>query len=153
MHRYTQGTEAQPAVGVDLANVPNYGDSFRLLSLRVTLTTSAVVANRYPHFQYVTPSGAVLFETVPSTAQVASKSTVYQLTAGNGAPNEGSAVNDNVSGIAAPDFWLPAGTKIRTVTTAIDVGDQWSAVYYSMLVGEEQEHLHLLSEIVRSLGG
>jgi len=42
---------------------------------------------------------------------------------------------------------------VVTLTTAIDVGDQWSDVYWSALVGEEWEHLRWLEQIAAQLGG
>lgn len=152
-HRYVQGSLAKIAAGVDLSEIPNYGDSFRLLTLRAELVTSATVANRYPHFQFVSPSGQVLHEVVPMTAQAASVTTFYNLVAASGSANEGSGVNDNVSSLALPDLWWPAGTTVRTTTTELQVADQWSGVYWSALVGEEWEHLRLLAEIAATLGG
>ena len=152
MHRYVQGSVAEPAAGADLTEVPNYGDTFRLLSLRATLVTSSTTASRYPHFKFVSPSGNVVHELVPSTAQVASKTVVYQLVGGNGAAYEGSATVDGLSSCSLPDLWWPAGTKVETATTAIDAGDQWSDIYFSMLVGEEQATVRLLSDIAHSLG-
>ena len=153
MRRYIQGSVGNPAAGADLAEIPNYGDTFRLLTLHAKFVTSAVVANRYPHFQFVSPSGAVLHEAVGQTAQAASITTYYDLCGGGGAANEGSAVADNVASLTLPEMWWPAGTKVVTLTTAIDVGDQWSDVYWSALVGEEWEHLRWLEQIAAQLGG
>jgi len=153
MHRYVQGSLANPAAGADLHDIPNYGDTFRLLTLRAKLVTSATVANRYPHFQFVSPSGAVIHEAVPQAAQVASAAIYYDLVGGSGSANEGSAVNDDVSSLALPDFWFPAGTIVKTVTTNIQVADTWEEIYWSALVGEEFEHLRLLAEIAQALGG
>lgn len=152
MHRYVQGSVANPGAGHDLSDIPNYGDSYRLLTLRAVLTTSAVVANRYPHFQFVSPSGAVIHEIVPAAAQAASLAVTYDLVAANGALFDGSAVHDGVSSLSLPDLWVPAGTKVRTLTTAIDAGDTWTGVYWSALVGDEYEHIALLTEIRNALG-
>lgn len=153
MHRYVQGSVANPAAGHDLADIPNYGDTFRLLTFRARLATSAVVANRVPHFRFVSPSGNVIHEVVPSAVQAASLTVTYDLVGGSGAANEGSAVSDGVSSLCLPDFWFPAGTTLETATTALDVGDTWSAVYWSAIVGEEWEHLRLLTEIASQIGG
>ena len=153
MHRYVNGSVPVPLVGHDLAEIPNYGDSYRLLTLRAVLTTSATVASRFPHFQFVTPSGQVLHEVVPMADQAASLAITYNLIAASGSANEGSGVNDDVSSLALPDLWWPAGTTLRTTTTALQVGDQWSGVYWSALVGEEWEHLRLLAEIASTIGG
>lgn len=153
MHRYIQGSVAQPAAGADLSEIPNYGDAFRLLTLHAKFVTSATVANRYPHFQFVSPSGEIIHEVVPSAAQVAGATTYYDLCGGNGASFDGTAVHDNVVSLSLPDFWFPAGTKVLTLTTGIAAGDQWSSIFWSALVGEEWQHLRLLEEIAAQIGG
>lgn len=153
MHHYDQASVASPAVGHDLSGIPNYGDGYRLLTFRARLTTSAVVANRYPHFQFVSPSGNVIHEVAAYNAQVASTVTTYDLVAGLGVQGGGIYLTDGVSSLPLPDLWFPAGTKIQTKTTALDVGDKWDEVYYSALIGDEWEHLRLLAEIKAQLGG
>lgn len=153
MHRYTEGPQQSPAAGHDLSFIPSTGDSFQLLTLRAKLVTSAVVANRFPHFQIVNPSGQVLHEVVSVAAQAASATVTYDLCGRNGAAFQGGAVSDTVSSLALPDVWWPADCTIRTVTTAIDVADQWSAIYWTALIGDEWDHLRLLEQIASQLGG
>jgi len=152
MHRYIQGTLATPLAGVELSELPNYADAFRLLTLRAKLVTSATVSNRWPHIQFVSPSGNVIHEVAPHAAQAASTAVYYDLCGSGGASLDGSAVNDDVSSMSLPDFWWPAGTKVVSVTTNLQAADQWEDVYWSALVGEEFEHLKWLSEIASSLG-
>ena len=153
MHQYDQGSVPQPAVGTDFNNVPNFSEPYRLLTLRCKLVTSAVVATRYPHFQFVTPSGEVVHEIVPQNGQAASLTYYYDLIAGSGSANEGSVVNDNVVSLSLPDLWWPHGTKLQVVTTARDVGDQWSDIYYSLFVGDEWERDRRILEALQQLGG
>jgi len=153
MHRYVQGSVATPTAGLDIAEIPNYSDTFRLLTLRAEFVTAAAVANRYPHFQFVSPSGDVIHEIVPQTAQAAGATVTYDLVGGSGSANEGSTLNDGVSSLSLPDFWFPAGTKVRTLTTGLQAADQWSNVFWSALVGEEWQHLRLLEEIAATIGG
>ena len=153
MHRYEQGRQAAPPVGQDFSGVPNTADDYRLLTFRVQLLTSATVANRYPHFQFVTPTGDVVHEVVPMSAQVASTTITYDLISSRGSANEGSAPNDGVASLALPNLWFPANTRLRSLTTGLQVGDSWGISYYSALYGDEWEHLMLLREIKVALGG
>jgi hypothetical protein len=121
--------------------------------LRATLVTSAAVANRYPHFEFVNPDGTVLTAAVAHTAQTAGLTVKYNNVSDNGNLSEGSATNDGEASLPLPGMWFPAGTTIKTVTTAIDVGDQWSGIFYSFLEGDEWEHLKLLQELTSSMGG
>ena len=153
MHRHVQGTEAQPAAGADTTIVTIPNDSFRVDSVHATLTTGAAVANRYPHFQFISQAGLILHEVVAHTAQAASQIVAYDLVVGGGNLSEGSAVNDGVVSLPLPDIWWPAGTTLIVKTTAIAAADQWSAINYSIMAGEELEHLRLLAEIAGQLGG
>jgi len=152
MHQYIQGSFGRIAAGADINDPTSTGASFRLLTFRAQLVTSATVANRWPHFQFVTESGDVLHEIVPAAAQAAGATVVYDLCAATGASNDGSAVADGVSSLALPDLWFPANTHLNTKTTALDAGDQWSMIYWSADIGEEWEHLRWLEEIAANIG-
>jgi hypothetical protein len=152
MRRFTRGSQQSPAVGTDLSAIIENRDSFLLNTVRITFTTSAVVANRFPHFQITDKDGTVLHEIVAVAAQAAASTVLYQLTRGNGAPYQGGAVSDGVSGIALPDITFPEGCLFKTKTTAIDVGDQYSAFSWSALIGDEFEHVKWLEEIAGSIG-
>lgn len=152
MHKFIQGSNQNPAAGADVAITPITGEPFRLMTLRAKLTASVVVANRFPHFQIIDQSGAIVHEIVANAAQVASSIVTYQLTCGNGAPYQGGAVVDGVSGIALPDIWFAPGFKVRTLTTAIDAGDQWSIVNWTALTGDEYEQARWLEQIAGSIG-
>ena len=152
MHKYVRDDIAQPAVGADVSTFPSTSAEYRLLTVRAKLVTSAAVANRFPHFQMVTPSGDVFFEAVPSAAQTASATVIYQLTADSGAPNEGSAVNDGVSGLSLPNFWVDEGCRFKTVTTAIDAGDQWSGIYATYLIRDERGMIALIEQALAQHG-
>ena len=152
MHKYVREAIPQPAAGADISNFPSTSAEYRLLTVRAKLTTSATAASRYPHFRFVTPSGDVFFETVPSAAQIASKTVFYMLTSSGGAPNEGSAVNDDVSGLSLPDFWIGEGCKFETSTTAIDPGDQWSDIYAKYLIRDELGMIALIEQALAQHG-
>ena len=150
MPLYVQGSIAQPAAGADLSYLPDFTDAFRLLTLRVQLTTAVAAANRYPHFQFVTASGEVMHEVVAAAAQVASTTITYLLVGAGGSSTNGGVLTDNTSGLALPDIWWPAGTRLRTATTAIQAADQWSSSFFTLHVGREHEHLQYLMEIAEN---
>jgi len=152
VHRYDQGNLGDVLAGDEIDFTASTSDGFKLLTLRATLSASATVANRVAHFQFVSQSGDVIHEIVAHSAQVASAVTIYNLVGGNGANYEGSAVNDGVASLPLPDLWFPAGTLIKTKTTALDVGDKWGSVYWSALTGDEWAHLALLEEIASNIG-
>jgi len=152
MHSFIQGSEANPLAGVEVAVNVNTTDSFRLLTLRAKLVTSAAVANRFPHFQVVDQSGNIVHEIVTGVAQTAGVTTTYDLITGSAAGAEWGVVNDGVAVMSLPDYWFPAGYKIITKTTALDVGDEWSSIVFTGLVGDEFEHLKLLERIAAQYG-
>jgi hypothetical protein len=152
MPQSIQGSLAQVGAGLDISVSPANEDPWRLLAFRAKLTTSVVVANRWPHFQIKSKNGDVLHEIVPVAAQAASLGVTYSLIGGNGSLDEGSAAHDGVSSLPLPDFWFPPGAKIVSLTTLVDVGDVWSNVFWMAMVGEEFEHLRLLQWIADSIG-
>lgn len=152
MPEYVEGSLPPPAAATDLSFIPAHGNRFVLTSLRAQLVTSATVASRVPHFQIVNASGQVLHEITAPAAQTATTTITYDLCARNGAPFQGSAVVDGVAGITLPDLWWPAGTQIKTATTAIASGDQWGSIYWTALVGDEWEILQLLAQLAKQAG-
>ena len=151
MHQYTSGSIVSPVAGADISYVLSNRDSVRLTTLRAKLVTSATVANRYGHFQFVDPSGDILHEVVAQAAQAAGATVTYDLVGGSGSMNEGSSIYDGLSSLPLPDLWFPPGTSIVTKTTGIQAGDQWSSIFFTALVGREWEHLELLAEIAQSM--
>ena len=150
MHKHVREQPPSPLAGVDISAFPSTQSPYRLLTVRAKLVTSATVANRTPHFQFVTPSGDVFFEAVPSAAQTEGATVIYQLTADSGAPNEGSAVNDGIAGLSLPNFWVEEGTRVKTATTNIEAGDQWSSIYVTYLVRDALAWRELVADVVDS---
>lgn len=151
MHKSVVGSQASPAAGADVSFTVDTEASFRLLTLRAKLVTAAAVANRFPHFQVTDQSGDVIHELVAVAAQAAGATVTYQLSSGNGAPYQGGAISDGVAGLAWPDLWFPAGSKIVTTTTAVQAADQWSGIFWSALIGDEFEHVRWLERIATGL--
>ena len=113
-----------PLVGVDVvAKVPP-NTRWRVVSLSATLTTSAVAANRVPHLQVTDGQGNITYDFPASGNQVTGLTYRY------------SAAAESVQAFfdSAQVMVLPSGLKLLqnwTVgfkTTALDGGDQWSAL-------------------------
>lgn len=118
-------TIKKPAAGVDVKASVTAPAKWMLWSLRASLTTSGVVANRVPHLQITDgPNGNVVLDFPASGNQTAGSTIAYSASAGGVVA---SFDNTNV-------FVLPAqvemlqGWTIGFATTAIDAGDQWSAL-------------------------
>lgn len=117
---------AAPAAGADWTySCPGQGLQ-RIVALRALFTASAAVANRLPSLVLSDGTDDYAASTVGTaiTAGLASPVTTWP-----GASSFGPAAGP--LGIPAPtDGWLLLpGWSIRTVTAAIDVADQWSAIF------------------------
>lgn len=116
-----------PAAGAEISETVPTGARWELLSLTATLTSSATVANR--HAVLVLDDGATpYFRVGISTNQAASLAINY-----NYAQGVGSAALDGGVQFITPipaGVRLASGHRVRTLTTNLQVGDQWSAVEY-----------------------
>jgi hypothetical protein len=119
----TVGTD--PAAGAEaLVTVPA-GVQWELYSVGITLVTSATVANRFPHL-VIDDGTNIVANLVPAAAQAASATVAYQFTM---AGVDYAAVRDGVMlvGQLPTGMRLAAGWRIRTLTSALDVGDNYGA--------------------------
>jgi hypothetical protein len=137
--RYTP-TGVQPAVGAEIADSVPAGAFWRLLSVEAVLVTSATVASRLTNF-YVDDNGGtktrnfIATDTTPQTAGFTRTHGYYE---GNDSPSTASvALVDGAVAILAKfptnlplKYVLPPGSRLRTITTAIDAGDQYAATRY-----------------------
>src|SRR5271157_1093672 len=71
-----------PAAGADFSWNPLLGVRAQVLAFSATLTTAVAAGNRIPTFKITMPSANLCWQVAPLTAQVASKTVVYNLTAG-----------------------------------------------------------------------
>jgi hypothetical protein len=149
--RLVQGYSGAPAVGHDLLDPSETTDDFQLITWRIQLVTSAVVANRFAHFQITDKTGTVLFEVVAQAAIAASTTRTFVLSSKGGNLSEGGAFYDGVSSLPLPDVTWKAGTHFNTKTTALDVGDQWSSSAWLMRIGSEFEHEERLEQILNGI--
>jgi hypothetical protein len=124
----------QPVAGAELSITPQGLGAWQILNLLFTLATSAVVANR--QVQLVLDDGTTtVWRTVANVIQAASLTTTYQASANvNTQP-----ITGNFFQMQAPQegILLRRGWRLRTITAAIDVADQYSAV--SMWVQENPD--------------
>lgn len=118
-------TIPNPAAGADFAiTAPGQG-FWRVLSLAFRLVTSAAVANRT--VTLVADDGtSVFFRTNASIQQAAGATVDYGAFAG--ASSGGFAGVVGVEPLSQDGIWLQPGWRLRSVTGAIDVLDQYSAI-------------------------
>jgi hypothetical protein len=116
-----------PAAGADISETVPTGARWEAIAFGGRLTTSATVANRFPRLT-IDDGGAVPFidEGELATAQTASQAARHTWREGLNA--QINQVNFN-GGLPVHTFLL-AGSRIRTVTTGIQVGDQWDQVQF-----------------------
>jgi hypothetical protein len=141
---------AQPLAGNDFSYQISSGDKMQLITLRAIFTAAVAVANRYVHFQIVNLSGQILHEIVAPVV-TASSAVTYSAVSGTGFYNTSLTVEDGVLSIPIPNLTFPVGCSVRSKTTAIAAADQWSGIYMTALVGNEQEHLKWLETVANGI--
>lgn len=116
-------TGSDPAAGAEFTETVPANTRWRVISLLVSLVTSATVASRLPLF-YVDDGATTVFVAAPSATQAAS-STVSYLLSGIGV--HGSL--GGVMGVSLPldDFYLSAGYRLGATTFSLQVGDNYGA--------------------------
>jgi hypothetical protein len=118
-------TGANPAAGAEISDTVPARETLTLYSVRIVLVTSATVATRAVNL-YFDDGATTFFETFNATTQAASLTYRYNFGVGL------------VAAGAAPLLVLPLpsaiklgpGFRIRTTTTAIQVGDDYAAAIY-----------------------
>jgi hypothetical protein len=124
--RVVTGTD--PAAGVEISETIAAGTRARLRSFAFTLVASGVAANRTPVLT-IDDGASVIFESGTNVAQTAGQTAKYR-----------AAVGVPLTTFGALSYLLPlpsdlelaAGSRIRTVTGAIDVGDNYGAPIYTL---------------------
>lgn len=119
-------TGSVPGAGAEINEVVPANAVWRLLAFKFSLTTAVTVATRIPHF--VLDDGANgYYEKPAQQGQLASLTVKYQAATGD----RDIATNDTVANTNLPSpLMLPGGHRIRTLTTAIQAGDQYTAPQY-----------------------
>jgi hypothetical protein len=116
-----------PGVGTEISETVPTGARWELLAFRAILATSAVVATRQP--MLVVDDGATELAYCPVNSSTGA-STANRYGWWRGTPNATGVINNRIAAGIPHDFRLMAGARIKTLTLAIDVGDQWSGVQY-----------------------
>jgi hypothetical protein len=120
-------TGAVPAAGAEVSETVPTGARWELISFAALLTTSATVSNRSAN--HTLDDGAnIYFRADSNLAHAASIALLYVLATCFTIPS-------STNGLAyqkplPPNIRLGAGHRIRTQTTNLQAGDQWSAVQY-----------------------
>lgn len=119
MLRSITGTD--PGAGVEISETVPTGARWQLRGVRWQLVTSAAAANRRPHL--VVDDGAnIIFDFAGPDVQAASLTRNYNADPWGFQP----ATQDNELYLALPEqLMLFQGWRIRTVTTALDAGDNF----------------------------
>ena len=113
---------ANPAAGADWQTNPNQAS--QLIAVTATLVTSATVANRLPALQLKDNAGHVLAQLPAQAVQAAGATIIYVW-----GQNQPYTVANGLSLAPVPaGIVMAANWTVGTSTTALQVGDQWSAI-------------------------
>lgn len=114
---------ADPAAGAEISVTVPAGAHWQLAALRFALVASAAVANRRVHV-VIDDGATTIIETVSQDVQTAGLTRNYNVDAWGFAP----PTQDLEIFVPLPlPIELDAGYRIRTVTTALDVADNYGA--------------------------
>lgn len=115
-----------PAAGVEISETVPTGARWRVRAFSFVFTASAAAANRAPVLT-IDDGANVLWETGSAVAVTAAQAATYR--AGIGVPF--FTYGTRAYHLPLPsDLWLGAGSRLRTVTGALDVGDDYAAPIY-----------------------
>ncbi|MBZ5560176.1 MAG: hypothetical protein LAO77_23205 [Acidobacteriia bacterium] len=117
----------QPGAGAEISEVVPAGARWELLAFEADLATSAAAANRVP--QLTIDDGANVYARVPINNNETASHT-WRNSFQAGVPLNFDGTRFLVTAPLLAGIRLAAGHRIKTVTSAIDVGDQWSAPQY-----------------------
>lgn len=115
-----------PAAGVEIVEAVPTNARWRVHAIRFALTTSGAAANR--EVSLVFDDGANIFARVPSRV-----TQITALTFGYSAFFDAAleaVAQDTERTIRLPRIDLQGGMRFRTITTALDVGDNYTAPQY-----------------------
>lgn len=117
-----------PAAGVEIAETVPTAARWRLRTFNYTLVASGAAANRRPVLT-IDDGANILWEAFTNVAQTLGQTVKYR--AGVGVP---FLLYDTLAyQVPLPaEFVLLAGSRIRTVTAAIDAGDDYAAPIYNL---------------------
>lgn len=121
----TSVQQANPAAGADWTYTVPVSRRQRIQSLSSTLVTSAAAANR--DVQLIVDDGVnVVWQMSAPAAVVAATTQVFSAT-GTNLPT--GIITTTTTLVLPPGLVLQNGHRIRTATTGIQAGDQWSNIF------------------------
>lgn len=115
-----------PAAGAEFTIAVPPGITWELLGVHCRIVTSAVVANRVPKVSIKNGDGVERSRFSVNAVLVASTNTLLDWWSGLG-----DTVNQagTQQGLPSPALYLPAGFGISSVTSLVDVADQYSEIF------------------------
>lgn len=116
---------ATPAAGADFTITAAEGALWRVRTVRASLVTSAVVANRT--VRLVADDGTDEYFRVRAMSSVVGGATVVH-SVFPGSPGLTAVGDTLVLAWPTDGLILPRGHRLRSLTDLIDVGDQWSGI-------------------------
>lgn len=116
-----------PGAGAEIVETVPTGARWQVQAFAFTITTSAAVANRSPVL--TVDDGANVFAEFDSNG-VTAASLTSRYVARAGLQNSETKTSANLFEIGLSPLILAAGSRIRTVTGAIQAGDQYTAPRY-----------------------
>jgi hypothetical protein len=119
-------TGTDPAAGVEIIETVPTNARWLFHAITFTLVTSATVANREVNIAF--DDGANVFaRSFSGTNQAATNTVIYS---GFHTTQRGAAASTGIVAIPLPRIPLQGGFRVRTITTAIDAGDNYGAPQY-----------------------
>jgi hypothetical protein len=151
MNRLIEGSIANPLPGQDFSFTPSTNDRFKLLTVHATLAVAAGGGGEHFHFYLKNPSGNTMWETAGGENLSASSTSYVSLSAVRGTTPSLTSLNDGVFTGPLPEMWFPGNTKFSSATLNLFATDQWSNIFWTAEIGDEQAHLRLLEEIAAGI--
>jgi len=120
---YRSITGTNPAAGAEISETVPTGASWRFVSLRAQLVTSATAANRTPVLTF--DDGTNVYAAAAGNFnQTAGSGLIYHF----GAVGQSHAQSTPGTMVSAPaNIVVPSGGRIRTATGSLQVDDDWGA--------------------------
>jgi hypothetical protein len=119
-------TGTTPAAGAEISETVPTNVRWNLIAFRAKLTTSAVAATRKPDLTI--DDGVTILAQSGSNAAIVAINNATSTWCNSGYAGAINAAGDNMGPL--PQIFLRGAYRIRTTTTALDVGDQWTAPQY-----------------------